>query len=93
MGFISSLMPLILIFLIFYLLIIRPQRIKEKKHQNMLRNLSKGDQVVTVGGLHGTIVGLSDEIVVLRVAENVKVEVSRNAIAYLKKGGELIEGE
>jgi len=86
-------MPLILIFLIFYLLIIRPQRIKEKKHQNMLRNLSKGDQVVTVGGLHGTIVGLSDEIVVLRVAENVKVEVSRNAIAYLKKGGELIEGE
>ncbi|HID55651.1 TPA: preprotein translocase subunit YajC, partial [Candidatus Poribacteria bacterium] len=76
MGFISSLMPLILIFLIFYLLIIRPQRIKEKKHQNMLRNLSKGDQVVTVGGLHGTIVGLSDEIVVLRVAENVKVEVS-----------------
>lgn len=93
MGFISSLMPLILIFLIFYLLIIRPQRIKEKKHQNMLRNLSKGDQVVTVGGLHGTIVGLTDDIVVLRVAENVKVEVSRNAIAYLKKGGELIEGE
>jgi len=86
-------MPLILIFLIFYLLIIRPQRIKEKKHQNMLRNLSKGDQVVTVGGLHGTIVGLTDDIVVLRVAEDVKVEVSRNAIAYLKKGGELIEGE
>jgi len=93
MGFISSLMPLILIFLIFYLLIIRPQRIKEKKHQNMLRNLSKGDQVVTVGGLHGTIVGLTNDIVVLRVAEDVKVEVSRNAIAYLKKGGELIEGE
>ncbi|MCD6508488.1 preprotein translocase subunit YajC [Candidatus Poribacteria bacterium] len=93
MGFISSLMPLILIFLIFYLLIIRPQRIKEKKHQNMLQNLSKGDQVVTVGGLHGTIVGLTDDIVVLRVAEDVKVEVSRNAIAYLKKGGELIEGE
>jgi len=86
-------MPLILIFLIFYLLIIRPQRIKEKKHQNMLQNLSKGDQVVTVGGLHGTIVGLTDDIVVLRVAEDVKVEVSRNAIAYLKKGGELIEGE
>jgi len=93
MEFISSLMPLILIFLIFYLLIIRPQRIKEKKHQNMLQNLSKGDQVVTVGGLHGTIVGLTDDIVVLRVAEDVKVEVSRNAIAYLKKGGELIEGE
>ena len=93
MGFISSLMPLILIFLIFYLLIIRPQRIKEKKHQNMLQNLSKGDQVVTVVGLHGTIVGLTDDIVVLRVAEDVKVEVSRNAIAYLKKGGELIEGE
>jgi preprotein translocase subunit YajC len=93
MGFLTSLMPLILIFLIFYMLIIRPQRIKEKKHQNMLQNLSKGDQVVTVGGLHGTIIGLNDDIIVLRIADNVKVEVSRSAIAYLKKGGELIEGE
>jgi len=93
MEFLSSLLPLFLIFLIFYLLIIRPQRIKEKKHQNMLRNLSKGDEVVTVGGLHGTIVGLNDDIVVLKIADGVKVEVSRNAIAYLKKGGQLIEGE
>jgi preprotein translocase subunit YajC len=86
-------MPLVLIFAIFYFLIIRPQRTKEKKHQNMLGNLAKGDQVATVGGLHGTIVGLDDNIVVLRIAEDVKVEVSRSAVAFLKKGGELIEGE
>lgn len=88
----AQFLPLIIIFLIFYLLIIRPQRIKEKRHQEMLRNLKKGDQVVTNGGLHGTIVGVQDDLVVLRIAENVKVEVSRSAIAFLKKGGELIEG-
>ena len=88
----AQFLPLIIIFVIFYLLIIRPQRVKERKHQQMLQELKKGDQVVTNGGLHGTIVGVQDDIVVLRIAENVKVEVSRSAIAFLKKGGELIEG-
>ena len=84
--------PLLVIFVIFYFLIIRPQRVKEKKHQQMLREVTKGDQVVTNGGLHGTIVGVQDELIVMRIAEGVKVEVSRSAIAFIKKGGELIEG-
>ncbi len=84
--------PLVIIFVIFYLLIIRPQRVKERKHQEMLRELRKGDQVVTNGGLHGTVVGVQDEVVVLRISDEVKVEVSRSAISFLKKGGELIEG-
>ena len=88
---------LILIFAIFYFILIRPQQNKMKKHQNMLSNLKKGDNVVTEGGVHGSVIGLKDNIVVLRVAkvkdEDVKIEVSVARIAFLEKGGELIEGE
>lgn len=93
-----SMMPFIAVFAILYLIILRPQQQKDKKHQNMLKNLGKGDEIVTTGGIHGTIVGFNkddkNDIVVLKISEpQVKVEVSRSAIAYLKKGGELIEGE
>ena len=92
----QTIVPLILIFGIFYLILIRPQQKKMRKHQNMLNNLSKGDDVVTEGGIHGTVIGLKENIVVLRVAkvreEDVKIEVSRARIAFLERGGELIEG-
>lgn len=88
---------LILIFGIFYFILIRPQQKKLKKHQNMINNLTKGDTVVTEGGIHGSVVGLKDNIVVIRIAkvkdEDVKIEVSKARIAFLEKGGELIEGE
>ncbi len=80
---IFGLLPFILIFVIFYLLLIRPQMKQQKKKQAMVRSLKKGDKVVTVGGLHGTIEGVKDkdEVLVLKVADNVKVRVSRSAIA------------
>ena len=88
---------LILIFGIFYFILIRPQQKKMKKHQNMINNLTKSDTVVTEGGIHGSVVGLKDNIVVLRIAkvkdEDVKIEVSKARVAFLEKGGELIEGE
>jgi len=96
MDFITGLIPFILIFAVLYFLIIMPQQRKVRKHQNMLKNLSKGDEVVTEGGIYGTIVGLKDNVVVLKIAivkdEDVKVEVSRARIAFLRRGGELIEG-
>jgi len=82
---ILNLLPLILIFIIFYFLIIRPQKSKEKEHKNMLDGLKKNDVVVTTGGIHGTIVNLKDKTLVLRVDENVKIEIEKNCIAYLKK--------
>ena len=92
----QTIVPLILIFGIFYLILIRPQQKKMRKHQNMLNNLSKGDNVVTEGGIHGSVIGLKENIVVLRIAkvreEDVKIEVSRARIAFLERGGELIEG-
>ena len=85
--------PFIAIFLIMYLLIIRPESVKRKKHQQMLENLSKGDEVVTQGGVHGRISSANEKSIMLIISEGVKIEVSRSAIAYLKKGGELNEGE
>ena len=82
--------PFIAIFLIMYLLIIRPESVKRKKHQQMLENLSKGDEVVTQGGVHGRISSANEKSIMLIISEGVKIEVSRSAIAFLKKGGELI---
>lgn len=81
---IASLLPILLIFLVFYLLILRPQMKKQKAHQKMIDELQKGDEIVTSGGIHGTIVNLKDDIVVLKIAENVKIELSRAAVAHVK---------
>lgn len=93
------LIPFVLFGAIFYFLLLRPEQVKRKKHQNMLENLTKGDEIVTNGGLHGKILGISNDkkIVLLSVGEvnnnEVKIQISLSAIAFLKKGGELIEGE
>jgi preprotein translocase subunit YajC len=79
-GGIISFVPLILIFVIFYFLLIRPQQKKAKEHQKYLANLKKGDAVVTSGGLHGEITGLTDTVVTLEIADNVRVKVSRQHI-------------
>ena len=93
MDFLGAFFPILLMIPILYFLILRPEQVKRRKHQVMLSNLAKADEVVTTGGLHGKIVGVDQNIVVLIIAENVKVEVSRSAIAFKKKAGELIEGE
>ncbi len=81
---ILNLLPLAFIFVIFYFMLIRPQKQKEKEHQKMLEGLGKNDEVVTSGGIHGIIVNVKDKSFILRVDENVKIEVEKNCIAYLK---------
>jgi preprotein translocase subunit YajC len=81
---IMNLVPLVLIFVIFYFLLIRPQKTKEKEHQKMLRSLNKNDEVVTLSGIHGTVVNVKDKTVILRVDENVKLEIEKNCVAYKK---------
>jgi len=76
-----SLVFIILIFAIFYFLMIRPQQKKQKEHQEMVAALRKGDRVVTNGGIYGVVSDVKDHVVVLRIAENVKIEVVKNAIA------------
>jgi len=80
-----SLMPLILMFVIFYFLLIRPQQKKQKDHKAMLSELKKNDQVITSGGIHGTIVNIKDNTYVIRVDENVKIEISKTAVSGVVK--------
>lgn len=80
-GGFASFIPLIIIFVIFYFLLIRPQQKKGKQHKVFLESLKIGDQVLTMGGLTGTITGLTDQIVTLEIADKVRVKVSRAHIA------------
>src|SRR5271170_4695903 len=78
---IALFLPMVLIMVIFYFLMIMPTQRRQKKVAEMLKNLKTGDKVITNGGIYGTIVGLEDESVQLRIAEQVKVKISRSAIA------------
>lgn len=82
---VANFIPIILIFVIFYFLLIKPQQKKQKEHQEMIKNLKKNDQVVTSGGIHGTIVNLKDRSITLRVDDNCRMEVQKEAVAFVKK--------
>ncbi len=75
------LMPFALVGLIFYFLLIRPQQKRQRQHQDMLSQLKKGDKVITTSGMIGTVIGVKEKFVVLRIADNVKVEFLRTAIS------------
>jgi preprotein translocase subunit YajC len=79
----TSLIPILLIFVIFYFLLIRPQQKKQKQHQEMVGNLRKGDKIVTNGGIYGTVSDVKEHVIVLRISEDVKIEVIRNAVATI----------
>ncbi|MCL5883972.1 MAG: preprotein translocase subunit YajC [Deltaproteobacteria bacterium] len=80
-GAMASLIPLLLMFVIFYFLLIRPQQKTARKHQDFIKGLKTGDRVVTTGGLHGIVRGLTDTTVTLEIADNVRVKVTRSAVA------------
>jgi preprotein translocase subunit YajC len=79
-----TLVPFVLIFLIFYFLLIAPARRKQKKHSEMLASLKNGDRIITQGGVLGTVVGVGEQVVQVRIADGVKVEVARHAVAGLQ---------
>ena len=80
-GGMAQMLPLILMFGVFYILLIRPQQKKMKEHRAMLNNLKRGDQIITNGGLMGRISGITDKLVTLEVAEKIRVRVLRSHIA------------
>lgn len=82
MGALGSFLPLILIFVVFYFLLIRPQQKKQKTHREMLEALHRGDRIVTAGGLVGTITKvLSDTELTVEISEGVKVRVMRGMVS------------
>ncbi len=90
-GPFAMLFPIAVMFLIFYVLVFRPQAKARKEHDQMLKQLKKHDEVVTTGGLFGTVVNVKPDRVTLRLDENVRVDVERSAVTRLVKraqGGE-----
>lgn len=81
MGLLGTIVPFLLIILIFYFFMIRPQNKKQKETQKMLDALKKGDKVVTIGGIHGVVSSVKDKTVIVKVDDNCKVEFTRSAIA------------
>lgn len=84
-GGLAAFVPIILMFVIFYFLLIRPQQKKAKLHQEMINGLKKGDRVITSGGIHGLITALDENTVTLEVAEKVRIKVTRSSLAGLNK--------
>ncbi|MBI4040642.1 MAG: preprotein translocase subunit YajC [Deltaproteobacteria bacterium] len=85
-GLFDLLVPFAAMFLIFYFLLIRPQQKRTKEHQNFLKNLQRGDDVVTASGLHGKIHGLTDHVVTLEIAPECQIKIDRIQIARVVKG-------
>jgi len=82
-GPMMTIFPFILIFVIMYFMVIRPQQKKTKEHQQMLNKLKKNDEVMTSGGIYGKVIDLKDTVVTLEVAPNVRIRVHRPQIAVV----------
>ena len=82
------LIPLILMFAVFYFLLIRPQQKRQKEHQKMVSELQKGDKVITSGGIHGVISSVREDVITIKVADNVKLEFSRSNVSRVEKKSE-----
>lgn len=81
----SSIIMIVLMFVLFYFLLIRPNQKKQKQRQSMINALQKGDKVVTIGGLHGTVVEIDDTTVVIKAGESTKLTFDRQAVNSVVK--------
>jgi preprotein translocase subunit YajC len=82
---IASFVPLILIFIIMYFILFRPQMRKQKEQQQLVSTLKTGDRVVTASGIHGLISNVKETTVILKVADNVKIEIEKSAVTNVLK--------
>jgi len=82
-GGFSGFIPIILMFVIFYFLLIRPQQKKTKEHREMVSNIKKGDRIVTTGGIYGRITGMDDNTLTVEIADKVRVKLVRGNVATL----------
>ena len=78
-------LPLIFLFVIFYFMLIRPQQKKQKEHTDMITKLEKNDEVITVGGVHATVISVGEKTATLRIADNVKIEIEKASITQVTK--------
>ncbi|MBI2821775.1 MAG: preprotein translocase subunit YajC [Acidobacteria bacterium] len=81
---IVQLLPIVLIAVVFYLLVFRPMKVRQRKLEATIRNLKAGDRVITSGGVYGTIAGIKEKTFLLRVSDQVKIEVAKSAISGMQ---------
>ena len=84
-----SMLPLVLMFVVLYFVMIRPQMKKQKEHRTMIEALAKGDEIVTVGGILGKVSKLGDNYVTLEIAANVEVQIQRSAVVQVLPKGSI----
>ncbi|HRY61452.1 MAG TPA: preprotein translocase subunit YajC, partial [Candidatus Fermentibacter sp.] len=84
----TSLLPIVAMVAIFYFLIIRPQQKQQKDLKSMRDALKKDDRIVTSGGIHGVVAAIKGEVVSVRIADGVKIDLDRSAVALIEKGPE-----
>jgi preprotein translocase subunit YajC len=82
-GMFTALFPFLLVFVIFYLLIVMPQRKKQKKHMTMVEQLKPGDRIITSGGIFGTVMGVQPDRIELKVAANVKIDITKSSVGVI----------
>jgi len=87
-SMVSTVVMFSLIILIFYFMILRPQQKKQKERQALLESVQKGDKVVTIGGVHGTVVGMEEKTVLVQIADNVKVKYEKSAIQSINRSAD-----
>lgn len=87
-GFLGTIVPFLLIILIFYFFLIRPQNKKQKETEKMLNALKKGDKIITIGGIHGVVSSVKDKTVIVKVDDNTKIEFNRTAISSVELSDE-----
>lgn len=82
-SLLSSLLPFLLIIVVFYFLILRPQQKRQKERQKLLEGVKKGDKIITSGGIYGTVEGIEDNTVLVKISDNVKVKMEKAAIGTI----------
>ena len=90
-SFLMSMMPLIFVFVIFYFLLIRPQQRRQKAHEKLVASIKTGDKVVTSSGIHGIVANVKEKTILVKVADNVKIEFDRSSVSSVEKSAEVAE--
>ncbi len=84
-GPLMNFLPVVLIFIVFYFLLIRPQKKAADEHKKMIADLKKNDEIITSGGIHGTIANVKDHTITLKVDDNVKIEIQKSSVMSVKR--------
>jgi len=92
-NMLGALLPFVLVFVIFYLLIIMPQRKKQKKHMGLVENLKPGDRIITTAGIFGTVMGVQKDLIELKISSNTNIKITKSAVGVIRGASDRLEGE